>query len=253
MKKRFIFVIIVIVFFLVFLLKGENVFYTILKLGQKLLYQSKKIDAEEDLCRQMKIENVQLRTVQVENEILKKHLDFLTRSGDKFVIASVIGQRTEAGTTWFLLDQGADQGLRPELAVLDENGVLLGTVIKAEKNVSYFQPIFDRRLSIAADIISQEFFTKIDSPAVFSEPRIVSGIIQGEYGLNLKMKYVPLDKEVKIGDGVITAGQEDNIRWGIIIGQVAEVDKRPNAIFQEILIKPLFQTNFKIVSVILSP
>ncbi|GEM_PF-1276874 len=251
MKKHFIFIV-VFVFFLIFFLKGENVFYTILKPAQELFYKSKEVNVEEDLCRQMKIENVQMRTLQTENEILKKHLDFLTRSKDKFVIADVIGQRTESGTTWFLLDKGADQGLKPDLAVLDENGILLGTIIKTEDELSYFRPIFDQRSSIAADIVSHKYLTEIYSQDISQMTKAVSGIVQGEYRSNLKMKYVPLDKEIKIGDGVITAGQ-DNIRWGITIGQVAEIDKKPNAIFQEVLIEPLFQTNFKIVSVILSP
>ncbi|MDD5172894.1 MAG: rod shape-determining protein MreC [Patescibacteria group bacterium] len=248
MRKYFIFVI--FLFFIIFLLKGENLFYIILKPEQKLLYQSNRGEIEDDFCRQIKIENVQLKNTQLENEILREYLDFLTKSKDKFIMANVIGRRTESGITWFLLDRGEKQGLRSGLAVLDENGVLIGIINKVEKEVSYFHPIFDQHLSIAADIISQEFLTDIGSSKKNEKSETISGIIQGEYGLNLKMKYVPLDKEIKIGDGVITSGQ-DNIRWGIIIGQVAEIDKKPNAIFQEILIRPLFQTDFKIVSVIL--
>ncbi len=253
MKRYSVSIIVILIFFLIFFLRGENIFYIILKPTQRLFYKSGETSSDEDICRQLKIENVQLKTIQTENEILKKHLDFLSKSKDRFVLANIIGRRTEAGTIWFLLDQGANQGIKSDLAVLDENGILLGTIIKVEKNISYLRPIFDRRSSLAADIISQELIMKIGPEDSSNKPKIISGIIQGEYGSNLKMKYVPLDKEIKIGDGVITTGQEDGIRWGIIIGQVAEVNKKPNAIFQEVLIEPLSQTNFRIVSVILSP
>lgn len=248
--KRFIFIIILL-FLLIFLLRGENIFYTVLKPTQKALYKSgEKTLTEEDFCRQLKIENVKLRMIQTENEILKQHLNFLSGSKDNFVLANVIGRKTEAGVVWFLLDQGAEQGIRQNLAVVDENGILLGTIVKVEKNFSYLRPIFDRRSSLTADVISQESLKGINGA---DKPEIISGIIQGEYGSNLKMKYIPLDKEIKIGDGVITTGQEEGIRWGIIIGQVAEINKKPNAVFQEVLVRPLFQTNFRIAAVILSP
>ncbi len=251
--KRFVFII-VFLFLLIFLLRGENVFYMILKPTQRLFYKSgEKTLAEEDFCRQLKIENVKLQIIQTENEILKEHLNFLSESKDNFVLANVIGRKTEAGVIWFLLDQGTERGIKPNLAVVDKNGILLGTIVKAEKNLSYLRPIFDRRSSLTTDIISQESLKGINSENASANLKIISGIIQGEYGSNLKMKYIPLDKEIKIGDGVITTGQEDSIRWGIIIGQVAEINKKPNAVFQEVLVKPLFQTNFRIVAVILSP
>jgi rod shape-determining protein MreC len=65
------------------------------------------------------------------------------------------------------------------------------------------------------------------------------------------MEYVPLDKKISIGDSVVTSGLEENIRWGILIGQIVEINKKDNSIFQELTIKPLLNPNFKIVSIIL--
>ena len=68
----------------------------------------------------------------------------------------------------------------------------------------------------------------------------------------MKMKYVPLNKPVNIGDAVITSGLEENLRRGLIIGQVTEINKKPNAIFQEITVRPLISPeNLRVVSILI--
>jgi len=252
MRKLVVFIVIVLLLIFIFLLKGENVFFKVLQPIQKSFYQLEAPSLSGDeFYRQLKIENVQLKKIQVENEIIRDHFNFLDKTKDNSVLARVIGQRSVAGFKWLLLDQGADKGIEPGLAVVDQNGILIGVIVKVKDSVSYSQPIFDQHLSLSADIITYNPLTQLPLENDINNPGIVSGIIQGEYGLTLKMKYVPLDKRINIGDAVITTGLEDNIRWGIVIGQVMEINKKPNDIFQEVIVKPLLTPNPKIVSIIL--
>ena len=241
MRKVIIFLIIVILIFMfIFLLKGENVFFISLQPLQKFFYGApKQILTSGDIC----IENAQLKVYRAENELLKKHLNFLETSYDSFVLANVIGKEYEAGSEWFLIDKGKRHGLVSGLPVVDENGILIGTIVKVKDFTAFIQPIFSPHSSIAADILLE--------PVSGRDSDLVSGIVQGEYGLTVKMSYVPMDREINISDTVITSGLEQSIRRGIIIGLVSEVNKKPNAIFQEIIIKPLFNSDFRIVSVIL--
>lgn len=252
MRKLVVFIIIVLLLIFIFLLKGENVFFNVLQPIQKSFYQLEAPSLSGDeFYRQLKIENVKLKKIQVENEIIRDHFNFLDKTKDNSVLARVIGKKSIAGFKWLLLDQGADKGIESGLAVVDQNGVLIGVIVKVKDSVSYFQPIFDQHLSLSADIITYDPLSQLPLESDINNPRIVSGIIQGEYGLTLKMKYVPLDKRINIGDAVITTGLEDNIRWGIVIGQVMEINKKPNDIFQEVIVKPLLTPNSKIVSIIL--
>ncbi len=252
MRKLVVFIIIVLLLIFIFLLKGENVFFKILQPIQKSFYQLEASSLSGDeFYRQLKIENVKLKKIQVENEVIRDHFNFLDKTKDNSVLARVIGQKSVAGFKWLLLDQGADKGIEPGLAVVDQNGVLIGVVVKVKDSVSYSQPIFDQHLALAADIITYDPLTQLPLESDINNPGIVSGVIQGEYGLTLKMKYVPLDKRINIGDAVITTGLEDNIRWGIVIGQVMEINKKPNDIFQEVIVKPLLTPKPKIVSIIL--
>ncbi len=252
MRKLVVFIIIVLLLIFIFLLKGENIFFDVLQPIQKSFYQLETPSLSGDeFYRQLKIENVKLKKIQVENEIIRNHFNFLDKTKDNSVLARVIGKKSMAGFKWLLLDQGADKGIESGLAVVDQNGVLIGVIVKVKDSVSYFQLIFDQHLSLSADIITYDPLSQLPLESDINNPRIVSGIIQGEYGLTLKMKYVPLDKRINIGDAVITTGLEDNIRWGIVIGQVMEINKKPNDIFQEVIVKPLLTPNSKIVSIIL--
>ena len=251
MRKLIVFIIILLLIF-IFLLKGENVFFDFLLPIQNFFYQLEAPSLSGDeFYNQLKIENVKLKKIQVENEIIRDHFNFLDETKDNSILARIIGQKSVAGFKWFLLDQGANNGIKPGLAVVDQNGVLIGVVAKVKDSISYSQPIFDQHLFLAVDIITYNPLTQLPSKNDISNPKIASGIIQGEYGLTLKIKYIPLDKKINIGDAVITTGLEDNIRWGIVIGQVMEINKKPNDIFQEVIVKPLLIPNPKIVSIIL--
>ncbi len=244
MRKVFVFFIFVLLLYLsIFLLHGENVFFVISEPWQKFLYRQKQDSANQyDACEDLKIENMKLKFYRSQNETLKQHLDFLTESKDKFVLANILGRRYESGFNWIIINKGKKDGISPGLAVVDKRGSLVGSVITAEDSISYVRPLVDLHSFVTADIISFNEDNKSD---------VTSGVIQGEYNLIVKMKYVPLDQKVELGDIVITSGLEESIRRGIIIGQVVEINKKPNAIFQELIINLLAEKNIRIVSVLL--
>ena len=94
MKKIIILIIIIILFVFIFLLKGENVFFVSLKPFQNYFYHSKQgQEIEDNICRDLKIENIKLREIEKENEILRKQLDFLKKNEDNFILANIIGRK----------------------------------------------------------------------------------------------------------------------------------------------------------------
>ncbi|MDD3102065.1 MAG: rod shape-determining protein MreC [Patescibacteria group bacterium] len=254
-KRVVIFFIVIVLLFFAFSNGGKNTLFFLLKPFEKLSYkisghpknyiecqnwQNDKLALEKEI-NNLKTENTKFQIYQTENQVLKNHLNFLETSKDSFVITNVIGKRIEAGYTWFLLDKGKKDGVNIDLAVVDENGILVGTIIKVEDYISFLQPVFDSHSQITADIIIKG-----------ESPNSVSGIVQGEYGLTMKMNYIPLDKPIKTGDIIITSGLEENIRRGLIIGEVAEISKKPNAVFQEATIKsPKSLLDLRIASIIL--
>ncbi|OQX71391.1 rod shape-determining protein MreC [Candidatus Parcubacteria bacterium 4484_255] len=243
-KKIFVFfVFILLLYFSVFFLSGENIFFVFSKPWQKFFYfQKQKSVGRYDVCESLKIENMKLKFCLAENQTLKQHLNFLTESKDKFILANILGNSYESGFNWIIIDKGRRDGLSSGLAVVDQRGSLAGTIIAVKDSISYVRPLLDLHSFIAADIIN---FSKDN------KSEITSGIVQGEYNLIVKMKYISLDKKVELGDIVITSGMQQGIRRGIIIGEVADINKKPNDIFQEVVIKPLAERDLRIVSILL--
>jgi len=244
MRKVFVFFIFVLLLYLsFFLLHGENIFFVISEPWQKFLYRQKQDPVNQyDISEDLKIENMKLKSYRAENETLKQHLNFLAESQDKFVLASILGRRYESGFNWIIINKGKKDGVSPGLAVVDQKGSLVGSVVVSKDSISYVRPLLDFYSFISADIINLNDENKSE---------ITSGVIQGEYNLIVKMKYAPLNQKVELGDIVITSGLEEGIRRGIIIGEVLEINKKPNAIFQELIINPLAEQNLRIVSVLL--
>jgi rod shape-determining protein MreC len=52
------------------------------------------------------------------------------------------------------------------------------------------------------------------------------------------MKYLPILSEVGAGDMILTSGLTGIFPKGMMIGQVLEVQKKENALFQVVRIKP---------------
>lgn len=235
MKRFFILtVIMILLFVLIFLFKGENIFFIGLRPLQRFLYcPSGQASTRDNLC----LSDNKLEMCQAENDLLKKTLNFLRQSKDNFILANVIGKRSESGIEWFLLDRGESCGVKIGLAVVDEGGVLIGTIAKVDDSISHLKPIFNSGSLISGDIIHNN--------------EIISGIVQGEYKLTIKMRYIPTDRQIDVGDTVVTSGLEEHIRRGIVIGQVAEINKKSQSIFQEIIVNPLFNPDFRVVSIIL--
>ncbi len=233
MKKIVIFLILIILFGSIFLLNGEKIFLRIGSGLQKFLYLN---SISKKQC--YNIDKIKLSTYKKENELLRKHLNFLEDSKNNFVMANVIGKSGENNFNWFILDQGKKQGVRLGLAVLDEQGALIGTIAKVRENISFLEPLFNQGSRISADIYN-------------STNQEVSGIVEGRFGSMVKMKFVPIDISVTKGDSIVTSGLDKGIKRGIPIGKVQDIEKQANDIFQELTIEPIFNSNFRIVSILI--
>ncbi|HTX86704.1 MAG TPA: rod shape-determining protein MreC, partial [Candidatus Nanoarchaeia archaeon] len=78
------------------------------------------------------------------------------------------------------------------------------------------------------------------------------GVTDGNLGLTINMDYIPQMEQINLGDLAVTSGLEPNIPRGLLIGQVAKVDKGSNDIWQSANIQPAADlNNLTIVSVLI--
>ncbi|OFW57661.1 MAG: rod shape-determining protein MreC [Actinobacteria bacterium RBG_19FT_COMBO_54_7] len=122
---------------------------------------------------------------------------------------TVIGAPANVWEQTIQIDAGYDDGLQQYMAVLSEDGSLVGRVIVCASNSSVVQLMTDEKSSIGARLQTN------------SEMGIVKGA-----GNAIRMELLNQDAEVNTGDMVITSGMGGTCPENIPIGTITEISER---------------------------
>jgi len=178
------------------------------------------LSLKEEVSR-LKQEEMLLSEAKRENERLHRLLQMRDNVAVPTVAAMVIGKDP---SNWFrsiLIDKGAREGVSRDSAVLCPQG-LVGRVIEVMVQKSRVQLINDHICAVGA---------------LFQRSRL-GGVVVGEVGPYCRLKFLPRDAEVSVGDLVLTSGLGGLSPKGIPIGLVTAVQKKENALFQEAQLAP---------------
>jgi rod shape-determining protein MreC len=64
------------------------------------------------------------------------------------------------------------------------------------------------------------------------------GVVEGGYGLSVKMNFIPRNEIVKVGDIIVTSGLEAGMPRGLLIGSVTAIENETYRPFQAALLLP---------------
>lgn len=194
---------------------------------------------EQEVSR-LTIANTKLKEAENENNKLRQYLNFLVPARYKYLMANIISQPALLGAgedeNDLILDKGSQDGLRLGLAVVNEDGVIVGKITELKEKIARVCLITNYNCKLAATVQNQT--------------RTI-GLTDGNLGLTIKMSFVPQSEKVSIGDTVITSGLGGSIPRGLVIGKIIQVDNKSNEIWQELNIEPLINLdNLTIVAVV---
>ncbi len=170
--------------------------------------------------RRLQAELDSLQEVRLTNDRLRRLLDFKKRVDIPALPARVIG---EDASSWFrtvVLDKGSRDGLREGMPVVAAKGVV-GRVVKVAPDASRVLLITDGSSAVAA--LVQRNRTR--------------GVCRGQ-GDSLSLQFALRQKDVAVGDRVITSGTGGIFPKGLAIGQVTDVSKESFGLFQTIKLDP---------------
>jgi rod shape-determining protein MreC len=183
-------------------------------------------EALRQLANQLMIENVQLKEAEVENEDLRRLLQF-TRSNPQQeykaaeVIGRVIGRDPSSFLSYLTIDVGSEQGVEPGMPVATDEG-LVGRTVEVGFSSSKVLLLIDGRSSVNALVQRSR----------------ASGVVEGVLGGGLVMKYISQDESVSVGDVILTSGLGSNFPKGLVIGQVVAMHQRDIEMFQQAQVRP---------------
>lgn len=181
---------------------------------------------QENLRLKKEIEAYQVRLRALEetgreNQRLMTLLNLRETTSFAYVTSRVIGRDA---TNWFhslIIDRGYRHGLDRHMAVVVPGG-LVGQVIEVGPLTAQIQLITDPMSSVG----------------VLLETSRVTGLLEGVHVDRLRIKYLPILAEVRVGEVVMTSGLGGVYPKGIPVGRVVAVQKRSGALFQEAIVEP---------------
>ena len=214
-----------------FRIKTLNVFRMPLKIISGSVYALRDLAGFRETLMENKLlrENISnlekellnLKEARLENERLKKLLDFKESEGRKFAPALVIAKDPSGLNDTVIIDRGRKDKIEKGMIVISGSGIA-GRVIETGWRIS--------RVLLVTD------YDSVFSGVV--ERTRDEGAVSGNMRAGLIMKYLDLGCDVKKGDKVITSGLYGIFEKGILIGEVISVEADYSGLYINAIIKP---------------
>ncbi|PIZ95696.1 MAG: rod shape-determining protein MreC [Candidatus Magasanikbacteria bacterium CG_4_10_14_0_2_um_filter_33_14] len=196
-----------------------------------------ELNTIEDSKKENEVLKTQVQLLSEDNEELKKQLNFFVNKNFQHIGAKVLSRTVNPLGTTIVIDKGSKENIMIDNPVVVNEGILIGKIIKVEENRSVVRLINDNSSAIGATVLN------IDRSI---------GLVEGGYGLGVRMNYIPQNEIVTPGDTVITSGLTEGLPKGLVIGKIELVDKQPHEPFQQAVITPATDlTYINFVSIII--
>lgn len=223
--------------------KGISKLLSPVKSGIEFVMDLGKAREERDELRQ-RVKDLEeklydLEEIRRENEELKRMIRVKEDNPDyDLLVVDVIGANPDLWEQTIQIGAGYSDGVREYMAVLSEDGSLVGRVILCTSEASIVQLITDEKSSVGAML----------------QENAEMGFVKGEGRGQVRLELLNQNAEVKTGQMVITSGMGGTCPPGIPIGTVKEIGERKPDLSVGILIEPKARlTRLEKVMVILSP
>jgi rod shape-determining protein MreC len=152
---------------------------------------------------------------------LRKLMDMKDDIEFPSVAARVVGRNRVSVFQTVLINKGIADGIETGFPVVAAEGVA-GRIIEASWNVSKVLLLVDYNSNIDALV----------------QRNRCQGVLQGAGNSGCVLKYVQRSEDVQAGDVVISSGLAGVFPKGLLLGEVAEVEKKETGLFQRIKVRP---------------
>lgn len=193
----------------------------------KTISEIKKLKEENAKLRLRKqellVENLALKEIKKENEFLRKALGLGLEKEFKLNLVQVLGK--DISQDLLTIDKGLRDGVSIGLPVITEEKVLVGKISKVYDNFSKIMLITNKESSLDAEIAEREIY----------------GIARGKGGFKVSLELLPINKEIKEEDVVVTAILGGIFPRGLLVGEIKKIQKSDIEPFQQAEIEPPFR------------
>lgn len=159
--------------------------------------------------------------LELENDRLRRLLDFRATLTEDVITARVIARDPSGLSQTLTVDRGENDGVVKGAAVLVSEGIV-GQVFASSRHAARVLLISDHN-------------SGVDGIVQRSRAR---GIVEGTTAGGLGLKFLKRTEDVAVGDLVITSGLDGIFPKGLPVGRVVGVDKQGQGLFQYAEVTP---------------
>lgn len=199
-------------------------FFTLPRDVTDLLARNAQLEGE---VSSLQTQVIQLQEQLQEADVLYSLLDFArARPQDEYIAAAVIGRDPSPFLHYVIIDQGTDDGIRHGMPVVTEQG-LVGRIDAVTASAARVQLITDPGSVVNVRLQNQN-----------TEGQI-SGSVTGEVTLGMVAQNINLSA----GEILLTSGLGGNFPTDVLVGQVQEIARSDNQLFQSASVQPVVDFN----------
>jgi len=165
---------------------------------------------------------VALKELKEENKALREALDIGLKKEFKLVFCQVIGKDISQDS--ILINVGEEEGIKEDLPVITQQKTLVGKVSDVYKNFSRVMLISNKDSSFDGKVSEKDIF----------------GLVKGKGNLKISFEFIPKEKNIEVGDAIITSALGGKFPQGILVGSIQEIEKSDIEPFQKAEIRSAF-------------
>lgn len=186
---------------------------------QLLIASNARLERKNQL---LETQLLQLRSLKHENQSLRQLLNSSQRVSNQFMASRLLAVSMSPLKHKIILDKGSKDNLQIDMPILDEFGIM-GRLSRVYGYHSEATLMSDPNHAIPVRILRSSIRS------------IATGVGRTD---RLKLLYLPVNADVKLGDEVVTSGLGGKFPADYPVGEIREIVRAPNAPFARILIEP---------------
>ncbi len=192
---------------------------------KKVVFYHKTYDEYIVLKREvdgLRAKIVNAQEIILENKRLENLLEFKRQMPYSSVAATVVGRDPSNWNALLIINKGRSVGIKVGMPVVNSAGVV-GKIVEVGEHKAKVILISDPNFNVAA--IAQET----------RESGLLSGTLRGL----CRLRYLPEDSKIEVGEKIVTSKLSSTFPDGILIGTVTSIHNLVNTTGAECLVKPI--------------
>jgi rod shape-determining protein MreC len=190
------------------------------------VFRGAKLEKEKEILetenQKLISEIIGLKALKEENRFLREAINAGLEKEFNVVFSRIISK--DYSEDILLINKGEEEGVKEGMPAITPEKALAGRVTEVYKNFSKVEIISNDNFAFDVKVLDKE----------------ITALAKGEGNSKFFLDLIPKESEIAVGDIIVTAGLEESIPSGLLVGRVREVYEEDTESMQRAAVDPEF-------------